>query len=277
MILFLSQISFAQCDFDPTITGDVILCPNSSSTISTQEYDNYQWYKRQFSEPNPVPIAGEKSQSITISNPTDVFYYYSVEATLDGCTEFSPEVLIDAWAFIPVTVISLGDFTIGNNGESIVCNGDTMYFELNQPYTTNITWFKNGEAIANDTTTTLTVTSPGQYTVTAAPGICPDYVQSLGLTLEVAFIECSSKVEEDFIENKNVLIYPNPAIDQIHVKSEIEEILNLSIYNGFGQKPYSKAIGSKTATIDVSDFQKGLYILEFQMETNTEFHKLIIQ
>ena len=173
--LCLYLFAYTQCDHDPTIEGELVLCPNSSTTLSTQVYDTYQWYKREYGEPNPSPIPGDTLQAISVNNPGDVLYYFSVETTLNGCTEFSPEVLVDGWLFLPVTVTSTGDFTIGNNGESIVCIGDTMYFSLNLPYTKNITWYQNGSPIAGETSTILAVTAPGQYTVAAAPDICPDY------------------------------------------------------------------------------------------------------
>ena len=275
-LLFIANFVNAQCEFDPTITGEVILCPDTNSTLSTQEYDEYQWYRRGFSDTDATPIDGETSQTLQVNNPEDVLFYFSVEATLDGCTEFSPEVLLDGWVFIPVTVASTGDFTVGNNGQSIVCEGDTMYFTINSPYNTNITWYKDGNPIIGDTTPILTVTTSGEYTVTGAPDICPDYVQSLGLILEVDVIECGTTVDENHGVENIVDVYPNPANNQLQVKSE-EEIHNIHFYNSFGQKRYSENILSKQKTIDITDFEKGMYFMEINTEHNLEVHKVIIQ
>ena len=252
MILCTYQFSGAQCTFDPTVDGELILCPNSTSTLSTQEYDAYQWYRREFSEPTSSAIQGDTLQTISVSNPGDVLYYYSVAATLDGCTELSPEVLIDGWAFLPVTVSSTGDFDIGNNGESIVCIGDTMYFTLNLPYDTNITWFKDGSPIPGDTSTVLTVTTEGQYTVFAAPGICPSFVQSLGLNLDVIFIECPTRVEEGLPSGERVLIYPNPASNQITIQGKGGKILDVNIYNSIGRLIRTEMVAGRELTMDVS-------------------------
>ena len=274
MLCFL-QISKAQCDFDPTVTGEFILCPNSSTTLSTQLYDSYQWYRRGFNDTVASPIEGDTLQSILVDN-SDVLFYFSVEATLDGCTELSPEILLDGWAFLPVTVQSTGDFTIGNNGESIVCIGDTMYFLLNLPYDTNITWFRNGNPMGGATTTILPVTTEGLYTVTAAPSVCPDYIQSLGLTLEVQFIDCSTGIEVDLTSENEILIFPNPTSDQLNIKNESHIIYDMNIYNNLGQLvSHEKEIGEFTR-IDVSSFSKGIYFLEINKKAGKELHKFIV-
>ncbi len=275
--LCIFQISNAQCDFDPTIDGELILCPNSTAILSTQVYDVYQWHKREYSEPTLSPIPGDTSQTISINNPGDVLYYFSVEATLDGCTEFSPEVLVDGWLFLPVTVASTGDFTIGNNGETIVCIGDTMYFTINLPYNKNITWYKNGNPIPGETTTVLTITEAGQYTVTGAPSVCPDYVQSLGLTLEVLFIECTTGLNEELTSNGSVLIFPNPTFNQITIKSEDEEILDISIYNSVGQLIRKELVSGRLKIMNVSGLASGVYFFEVSKTTGKEQHMIIIK
>jgi len=165
IILCFCKVVEAQCTFDPTINGEFILCPNSTTILSTQIYDSYQWHRRLFTEPNSSPIPGDTLQTIEVSSDSDTPYFFSVETTLDGCTEFSPEELVDGLTFLPVAVISTGDFETGNNGESIVCMGDTINYTLNLPYDTNITWFKDGVSISGETSISLSVSTPGQYGV----------------------------------------------------------------------------------------------------------------
>ncbi|HMC97051.1 MAG TPA: hypothetical protein VKG92_05345, partial [Flavobacteriales bacterium] len=62
-----------------------------------------------------------------------------------------------------------------------------MLLTLGEPYTAHITWTNNGIAIAGETQTTLVVTETGNYSASAAPGICPDYVLDLGVTIPVYF------------------------------------------------------------------------------------------
>jgi len=265
-----------QCPFDPTISGDLILCPNGAGTLSTQTYDSYQWYKRAFQDPDLSIIPGDTSQTISISNPADALYYFAVETTLNGCTEISPEVLVDGLLFLPVIVMSTGDFTIGSNGGSEVCIGDTMFFTLGLPYNKNITWYKNGSPIPGETSPVLSVTTAGAYTVTGAPEICPDYLQSLGLNLDVSFVECTTNTEETLKEEDDILIYPNPTSDQISIQRNGKEILDVKFFNNLGQLIHQETISADKKTINVSKFGMGIYFIEINRGTRKVLRKLLI-
>lgn len=175
--IFSSQAA-AQCSHDPTVTpANLILCPNTTDTLWTQVYDSYQWYK----DGNLIP--GATQQFLEVDANNDVGSSFSVEATLAGCTEMSPDVLLDGWMFLPLFVMHQGDFQIGNNGESLLCFGDTMW--LISSYDNNVQWTNNGAPIQGATSDTLVVTQSGNYSVSAAPATCPDFIMQLGLTLEV--------------------------------------------------------------------------------------------
>src|SRR5215204_2072164 len=87
LILFgFSNKGSAQCPFDPTVTGDTMLCPNTTGLLSTQVYDTYQWYKRPlFGGPSAL-VPGAVSQSLVVDAANDAGFYFKVEATLDTCT-----------------------------------------------------------------------------------------------------------------------------------------------------------------------------------------------
>src|SRR6188508_2656000 len=90
----------AQCPFDPTVTpSNLILCPGSTDTLWTQPYEAYQWYQ------NNTLVPGATNQFYVV-NSSD---YYSVAATQYGCTEQSPQVLVDGWFFLLPYVIHSGD------------------------------------------------------------------------------------------------------------------------------------------------------------------------
>ena len=126
---YLFTSATAQCNFDPTVTGNLLLCPESTSLLNTQQYDTYQWHSRPFGDNGPAqPIAGATGQTFEV-NAYDTPVYISVAVTFNGCTEQSPEVLVDGLAFLPVTVSSSGDFDISPNGELVICSGDTVWME----------------------------------------------------------------------------------------------------------------------------------------------------
>ncbi|UPT69867.1 MAG: PKD domain-containing protein [Flavobacterium sp. JAD_PAG50586_2] len=69
------------------LPDDLILCPSTTDTIWTQAADSYQWLDYLGN-----PIAGATNQSLEVYSG-----YYSVITSINGCTERSPDVLVDGW------------------------------------------------------------------------------------------------------------------------------------------------------------------------------------
>lgn len=168
----------------PVILGNTLLCPNSGSTLHTQKiYDTYQWYVRDYFSDEKVLIPGATTNELMVTSD-DVLKYFSVEVTLKRLKRSSEEKLIDGLVFLLPTVMSGGDFKNGP-GFFVLNQGDTGKFTLMQPYTTNITWYRNSEPVAGETSNDLLVTKAGTYTVKGAPEACPDFIQYLGVDLIV--------------------------------------------------------------------------------------------
>jgi len=55
------------------------------------------------------------------------------------------------------------------------------------PYTANITWFRDGTPIPGATGSTITVATTGSYYVQGAPGLCPNLITGLGLSVNLEF------------------------------------------------------------------------------------------
>lgn len=243
---------------NPTVVGDTILCPNSSGMVSTQPYDTYQWFIRYSGSTTITPISGANSQFLSIDYATYAASYLSVEVTIGANDYISPEFFVDGWAFLGLTVASTGDFTIGPMGETVLCPGDTMYFEVMLPYNTNITWYNNGDTIPGITSTILTVTDPGVYYVTGAPSLCPSYIEGPGVDLTV--IDCPVGIDEN--ESASLIsVYPNPTFDNIKIiqnKSETNYILTDAI----GKIVMSGSIHSKETVLNLQFLDAGMYCLK---------------
>ncbi|MEO8588953.1 MAG: hypothetical protein ABI432_06280 [Flavobacteriales bacterium] len=171
-----------QCPFDPTISPtDVILCPNSTELLVTQNYDSWQWYR------DGVLIPGAMQHTYQVSS-NDAGSHFTVACTLDGCTEVSPPVLVDGWVFLLPYVIHEGDAAYYTDEfGTYYCAGDTVILTLGQPYTENIQWTDGGGDIPGATGPVLIVTQNGDYSVSAAPGLCPDFILGLGVTISATF------------------------------------------------------------------------------------------
>ncbi|MBK9421379.1 MAG: T9SS type A sorting domain-containing protein [Flavobacteriales bacterium] len=192
-----------QCPFTPTITpNNPVLCPNETATLTTQAYDGYQWYK------DGLAIVGANGQSLTVQQFNDAGSSFTVAATLDACTESSAALLVDSWVFLFPYMIHGGDEpnSTGPNGEQVFCQGDTMTLTLGGSYTANITWYANGSPIPGAVQPELTVTTTGSYTASAAPAVCPNYVQGIGVEVEATF---NAPIQPDIVPNGNELCaYP---------------------------------------------------------------------
>lgn len=184
-LLFVVSFSIlktrAQCSFDPTITpSQPILCPNSIDTLWTQVYDSYQWYA------DNILIPGATNQ-FYVATQNDLLKSIAVAATLSSCTEFSPSVLVDGYVFLFPYVIQSGDLGYFDpfTQTTILCAGDTMILELGLPYEVNVQWYNNNIPISGATNTIYLAGATGSYTVCGAPSVCPDYMQCLGVTIDI--------------------------------------------------------------------------------------------
>ena len=274
---FASTLS-AQCPFTPTVSGNTLLCPLSTEVLTTESYDSYQWYSRPFSGGSSQPIPGATGQTLTVSSD-DVPFYVSVAATLNGCTEQSAEVLVDGLAFLPVTVLSDGNFNIGPNGEMVICQNQPAYLIALPPYTTNFTWYNGMDPIAGANDDTLKLTAPGEYWLTASPGECPHYVEALGVQITVAWSDapgCAPLAAPEPRPQLPVQISPNPAKTHVDIKLFDPSPTLLTLVDASG-KPLRREKISERGRLYVGDLPRGTYLLHFYAEKGETTRKLILK
>ncbi len=217
---------------NPTIiNGNVILCPDGTETLMTQEYDSYQWHK----DGNPVPGATEQYFEIDYYNY--VGSSVSVFVTLGDESAMSPTIFVDGYMFLPVVVSSYGSGFWFQDEEWHMCEYHELFFEIMLPYTTHIQWYRDGEAIPDATQSVYQVEQTGEYYVSGAPAVCPDYVQySLPLS---------------------VVVHTPP----LPVISQVDEQLQTSVFPGqwyFGDAPIPGATGQF-----ITPEEEGWYSFEF--------------
>jgi len=278
VVLVTIQLN-AQCDFDPDVDGDLIFCPNQIEgelLCNIQNADSYQWFTRPFSGGPEIPIGGATNYFLYITN-NDILNYISVDVAIDGCTERSPEVLIDQWIFLLPAVESTGDY-IYDGGYFLICQGESMFMTLLDPYNTNITWYRDGTPIPNENNSTLEVSEPGSYTVSGAPSVCPDFIQFLGVNLDVIYNTdpnvCDIMGVDEYESLNSVIIYPNPANDMINIVTQ-GFIDSAIVTNSLGQELYNSNVDALETFIDISSYAKGTYFLKVQTEDNSITKKFI--
>lgn len=275
LLIYGSFSSFAQ--LNPTISGDTMLCPEGTGLLSTQMFDSYQWYQRYYGTGTTTFILdGETSQTLSLNYYDHTASYFTVEVTQGANTELSQEFFVDGWAFLPPTVMTSGNFQTGPNGETILCEGDSAYFELMMPYDTNIIWYESGNPIDGETNMVFTATEAGSYTVSGAPSICPNWNQNLGVTLEVEVINCGpAGVGEN--ELSDVLLFPNPVDDELTIENLSGTITGIAIHNALGQLVKTIPANHSSVSFGIEGLEKGTYFVTVNCGENAFIKTLSIR
>jgi hypothetical protein len=73
----------------------------------------------------------------------------------------------------------------------------------------------------------------------------------------------------------HIEMYPNPAINTLHLKLDSEKPTDVVIRNSFGQVVYQMNAGYGHITVDISELSSGIYTVETLSEGNTNSDKLI--
>ena len=176
--------------------------------------------------------------------------------------------MIDGWQFLLLFVINGGDYN-NANGAFEVCLNDTITFELGLPYDTNIQWTADGNPIAGQTNSLIEITSPDttgivNYNVCGSPSICPNYLQCLGVPLNVQFVECGTVGIDDNVGfDLNYRIYPNPSNSFVTIKSNFESFgTNYTISDQLGRTVLSGYLTSEYTEINIQEFSSGIYFIK---------------
>lgn len=272
-VICFSTTAFGQ---SPVITGDNMLCPEGTGTLTTGVYPSYQWYQRYYGSTDTVLISGATSQTLSMDYYTYAASYMIVEVDNGGTLEMSPEYFVDGWAFASPTVMTSGDFTTGPNGEAVICDGDSLVLEFMLPYNTNITWYDSGNAIPNEHNQTLIVTTAGSYTVSGAPPECPNFFQNSGVPVDVIVQNCSSTgLDENAFPQAR--IYPNPTTGELTIEHDSETIGAIAIHNTTGQLVQSVPVNQLAVTLHLDRLEKGTYFVTIQYGNRMEVQKISMQ
>ena len=149
--------------------------------------------------------------------------------------------------------------------DTSVCLGENFYI---QPDTSYLSYLWSNNSITNHFYFESNLYGAGNHTVFID---ATDYNNcEVSDTLQIEVIDCSSILES---HKNNIIIYPNPVEDQIHLRipenDKLTEVNLFTIDGKFIQKSYSK-------TINISKFKAGVYCLEVNTINSSYSQKLNI-
>lgn len=93
------------------------------------------------------------------------------------------------------------------------------------------------------------------------------------------YIEPSSVAVENFTNNNNLTIYPNPATNQITIKvnETSDNFGKIYIYNMFGSLIQTEEINQNLQQINTSNLSNGIYLITYENNGLKQNQKLLIQ
>ena len=102
------------------------------------------------------------------------------------------------------------------------------------------------------------------YSVPAKARYCNEYF--------VKFYYSADGIEEN--PSKNIEIYPNPAKDFLTINAE--NMSNVRIFNSFGQKVFEQVVESSEVSINLNDYDSGIYLVKIVAAGNEITRKISV-
>ncbi len=241
-----------------TADGSTILCSGDSVKLSAGvAYNEYLW------------STGEKTKNIWVKTEGDYI--------LQCRSEKNGYIGIDT---IHVTVNAIPDVNLTVDGEKKICEGvETTNLVAKDCSDCTFVWYKYGVIIPDSTDQIITITYAGDYSYIA--------INSSGCSVEsnvktISADNCKNEFESLVNENSQISIYPNPAQNTIHIKSnsKIELVFaSIEVQNLLGEiiiKRELKLNGKPLDTeLEILSLKSGMYVVVVKSE-NFNFYKPLI-
>jgi len=243
------------------------------------------------------PGAGNKYIGVKFEINPGEFHYGWIQINLN---EQCNELIIKDWAYETTP----GDSIIaGNDGlvptvalttaATEPVNGD---FDITITFSEVITGLEGGEIVVTNGsvkagtlatadggltyTVTITPTATGDVTIALSAGVAQDNIGNDNDAATDLIVEADLTSGIDMLQEANkVLVYPNPTKGSVKIdlnNSELD-INSITITDLSGRQIHNQKITNKLVNLDLSSFNKGMYILTMQTDKNSMTKKIVIE
>ena len=235
------------------IAPSVTICAGSSVTYTNTSSNatNYNW-----------TFFGGSPNTSTLTNPTVTYNlagtYWATLSASNGTSSStssspSPISVVQVQASISATNASCGSC---NDGSALV-----MPTSGTAPFT--YTWAPSG-----GNAQTASGLAVGCYTVTIKDA-------NNCSSSKTVCINFSTQLNTILISNANLLVYPNPAKNNVIIEY-VGATFNYVLYNNLGQVVANTKNNINKALVNVNDLSKGIYTIEVEIENQKLRKKLVI-
>jgi hypothetical protein len=235
------------------IMGEQEICKGTYQTFTTQPTDFAQYYV--WTLPSGV---------IGVSDSTSIEVFISDQAisgeisvyAVNSCSQSEPQAL-------SITVKDLPETPV------ITLSGDILTSTPADTYQ----WYKDAIEVTGATSQTYEVSGFGEYYVRVTENGCLSEPSNLIAITDVSAVE---QVLENFI----IEIFPNPSEGYISVNLD-EKIFGewiVEVFSNQGKKVFANSYQHiNSVLIDVSGFQKGIYVVRVVAGNEISTRKIIVQ
>tara|TARA_B100000902_G_C27302837_1_gene913799 strand:+ start:1013 stop:2116 length:1104 start_codon:yes stop_codon:yes gene_type:complete len=92
----------------------------------------------------------------------------------------------------------------------------------------------------------------------------------------ITFLDAAPSANNNILSSDLFEVYPVPTNDKIFIKTNLEDIINISLFDVSG-KELSTSFFTKEVDLDLSEYDKGIYFLQIQKDNGSLIKKVIIE
>lgn len=235
-----------------TADGPTTFCKGGSVLLSaTYTGTTLQWKK------NAINIPGAIGATYTATATGD----YTCETTSVCGTAIS--------TLIHVTVNKNPSASITAGGATTFCAGGSVTLNEAPVGGTSYQWYKGAEALAGATSTNYIATTAGNYKCRVTKTATGCFKNSNTIMVSVP---CR---DENNITANNFNVYPNPAKNFITIETKLSSEKTIYITNTLGQILQTIITSENTITINLNNFNSGVYFIRMEDGVNLVLEKFV--